>query len=433
MEEDKAWSVRPSLLRGVALLVFGLGGFSAWAFTAEIEGAIPASGHVEVEARRQIVQHPDGGLVASISVREGEKVAAGQEILRLDGTELEARRAELERGLREAWARLDRLWAELHGESGVAYRAELRASAGADPEIAAVLREETRFFELRRASLERMSRLLDERRRRSEEAIRAHFVQLEAGEMRLRLAQELLAAQETLLQSGASARSTVLNLRIELERLRSERGAQEAQIAEARGDIAGYEGEILRLQDAWREEAQSMMRQIQPEEARMREQLRVVETRLGRLALRAPMAGAVLDLRVHTVNGVIAPGAEAASIVPADAPLVLVVRLAPTDIDRVRPGQPATLRFPNFDSRVTPEIPGLVRIVSADAIVDPATGIRHFTAELEPAPEGRAAMEKLALRPGMPVEAFILTGARTPASFLLKPVADYLAHALREE
>ncbi|WP_018634189.1 HlyD family type I secretion periplasmic adaptor subunit [Neomegalonema perideroedes] len=435
MEQEKAWSVRPALFKGLAALGLGLGGFALWAFTTEIQSAVPASGHIEVEARRQIIQHPDGGLVASISVQEGEMVEKGQEILRLDGTELEARRAELDRGLRESWARLDRLRAEILEEPRVAYRPELRASAEADAEIAALLREETRLFDLRRASLERMLRLLEERQRHSEEAIRALLIQLGSSDLRLQMAQELMAAQEILLQSGASSRATVLNLRIELERLRGERGGLEAQIADARGEIAEYEGEILRIQDVRREEAQSMMRQIQPEEARMREQSRVVQTRLGRLALRAPMAGAVLDLRVHTVGGVIGAGAEAASIVPADAALILVAEISPADIDRVYAGQAATIRFPNFTARTTPEIEGTVKTVSADAMTNPATGARYFTVELTLSAEGRRFLEAdgRELVPGMPVEAYIRTGGRTPASFLLKPVEDYLSHALREE
>lgn len=145
------------------------------------------------------------------------------------------------------------------------------------------------------------------------------------------------------------------------------------------------------------------------------------------------MDGRVLGLQIHTVGGVIPVGAEVASIVPTDVPLVLTVEIDPRQIDRVHIGQDARIRFPNFNARTTPEVDGRVIMVSADVIDEPQTGRQYFLAELS-FPDGTETnLGGEPIIPGMPIEAFISTDARTPASFLLKPFADYWAYALREE
>ena len=175
------------------------------------------------------------------------------------------------------------------------------------------------------------------------------------------------------------------------------------------------------------------LRAVRVRPAEIRERLRLVETQISRLVLRAPMTGTVLGLQVHTVGGVVPAGAEVASIIPADVPLILSVEIDPGQVDRVHSGQEAMIRFPNFNARTTPEVEGLVTTVSADAVTDPATGRRFFIAEVKFATGAEAALGEVELQPGMPVEAFIRTDARTPASFLLKPMADYWAYAMREE
>ena len=140
-----------------------------------------------------------------------------------------------------------------------------------------------------------------------------------------------------------------------------------------------------------------------------------------------------LGLQVHTIGGVIPAGAEIATIVPTDMPLILTVEIDPRQIDRVHAGQDARIRFPNFNARTTPEVEGHVTAVSADSVTDPATGRRYFVAEMGLADGAQNALGDVILQPGMPVEAFIRTDARTPASFLLKPLADYWAYTMLEE
>jgi HlyD family secretion protein len=427
------WSPRRYITAGLLVILLGLGGFVAWALTTEIDGAVVASGRVEVEARRQMIQHPDGGLVAAIRVREGEAVAAGQEILVLDGTELMAQRALLDRELLEVWAKLDRLGAETRGDATLTFRPNLAEKAAAAPEVAALLADETAVFATRRTTLDQTLRQLGERARQIEASIAGRERQLAALRTQRDLVKQDLEKVQALLAEGLAESARATALQREEARVDGEIGQLEAGIAEARSTIAGFEVEKLRLQSSWLETAQAELRTLQPQEVELLGRLRVIDTQIDRLVLRAPMAGTVLGLKATTVGGVIPAGGEIAGIVPEDTPLVLLVEIDPAQIDRVRPGQAAAVRFPNFNARITPEVPATIKTVSADTIADPATGRRFFLAELTLDPAASAALGAQALLPGMPVEAFIRTDARSPASFLLKPLADYFAYAMREE
>lgn len=427
-----AWSPKSYILKGSLILILGFGGFVAWATQTQIAGSVTTSGQVEVEARKQSVQHPDGGRIAEIHVREGRQVAQGAPLLRLDGVELEAQRAILLRPLYETWAGLDRYRAETRGDARVLYREELRAAAQ-DPEIAEALESETRRFEERRAALEQTLAQLDARRQESEARIAGDQNQMRSKQVTLASLRDDLERKRHLQSRGFGTQDPVAELHRQISETEGEFLALQSSVAQAMSVIAGLEAEALRIKAEWREAAQREMRALQPREAEYREQLRLIDTKIERLVLRAPMAGQVLGLRAHTEGGVIGAGAEVAAIVPADAPLILQVRIEPVDIDRVHVGQEATLRFPNFNARITPEAPGRVERISADALEDPATKLRFFTAELKLEPGAEEILQGKALTPGMPVEAFLRTDVRTPASFLFKPVTDYFAYAMREE
>lgn len=427
------YSPRSHIRTGLLILGVGLGGFIAWATFTELHGAVLAPGEVAVEARRQAIQHPDGGLVAALHVKEAQFVRAGTPILTLDGTELTAQRALALRERAETLARLDRLLAEVRNDAQVAYRPALTAMAGGIEDLDSVISGETALFEARRATLRQTTAQLTERTVQTEALISGRTLQLTATREQLALIREELAAQEVLLDQGLTQKTRVLALRREAAQLAGQIGELEASIAEARSSIAGFKVERLRLEAEFREEAQAELRTLQPKEAELAERLRVIEIQLRRLVLRAPMSGTVLGLQAHTVNGVIPAGQEIATIIPSDTPLILMVDVDPRQIDRVHQGQPARIRFPNFNQRTTPEVDGTVVSVSADAITEATTGRRFFRAELMLAPEAEKMLNDQILHPGMPVEALIQTDARSPASFLLKPLADYWAYAMREE
>jgi HlyD family secretion protein len=414
-------------------LIIGIGCFVVWALSTGINGAVIAPGHITVEARRQAIQHPDGGVVTALHVREGSIVAAGDPILTLDDQDLIAQRAILLRELVELRARQDRLLAELRGETTVTYAPDLYELGANMAELDIILNDETVLFNARRETLLQSDAQLSERQVQTEAIIAGRERQLTAARRQLDLVTEDLTAQENLLERGLTNTSRVFPLRRDVIQLEGEIGSLEASIAESRSAIAGFEVERLTTQATLRQEVQTEIRTLQPRVAELREQLRLIDTRIARLTLRAPMQGAVLELQIHTIGGVVPPGAEIASIIPDDVPLVISVQIDPAQIDSVFTGQIAGIRFPSLNARTTPEVEAHVTTISADAVQDPTTGMNMFTAELTLTDPAREALEGITLQPGMPVEAFIQTDARTPASFLLKPLADYWAYALREE
>ncbi len=426
-----SWPVGGPVRWSLLILAVGFIGALAWASVVEIHGAVIAPGSVEVEARRQAVQHPDGGVVAAIRVREGERVEAGAALLELDVTELTAERALLTRQFLEVRVRLDRLSAEARDGERLVFR-DARA-AGDNPVLATLLADERALFETGRSAVEQTVAQLEERKAQTRAWVEGMRRQLDATRRQLSLIAEEARVKETLLERNLIPKPEVSRLLREEARLKGIAGEIEAEIARGRSAVAAYEIERLRVLTERREKVQDERRALQPREAELAERLRVVETRLARRVLRAPMAGVVHGLRVFTVGGVIPAGAEVAAIVPEGVPLVLVVHVEAGQIDEVSPGQEVTVVFPSFNARTAPEFAGRVRTVSADALVDETTRERFYTAEVSLSAESEVEARTRGILPGMPVEAFIQTRARTPIAFLLDPFTDYARHAFREE
>ncbi len=417
----------------MGLLVLGIGfaGAVAWASVTEIHGAVIAPGSVEVEARRQAIQHPDGGTVAALPVRDGDRVEAGAAILELDADDLVSEKVLLTRQLQEARARIDRLAAEARSRDEVVFRDT--DDAVNNPVLTALLSDERTLFETGRESLMQTVAQIEERKIQAAAYIEGLQLQTAATQDQLNLVSAEVRDKEALLEQNLIPKPEVLRLRREEARLKGTLGELEAEVARSRSTLASYEIERLRILAERREKAQGEMRELQPREAELAERLRVVENRLERRVLRAPMTGVVHGLKVFTVGGVIPAGAEVAAIVPEGVPLVPRVRVDAAQIDEVRVGQEVTVMFPAFNLRNAPEFTGRVHTVSADALVDEASGARFYTAEVELTEESEAEAQARGIVPGMPVEAFIRTRARTPIAFLLDPFTDYIRHAFREE
>ena len=432
-QSKNIWSPRKPILIGTAAILLGVGAFGAWAAVTEINGAVVAGGLIQVAERRQQIQHPFGGVVSEIPVRDGQRVKAGDTIIRLDDTELKAQATLLARAVFEAQARLDRLNAEVLNKENLVFRGGLLAQASTDANLKSVLDDEKKLYVTRRDGVLQTTKQLTERKAQTEAVIGGRERQLEAGKAQLALINDELIGAEGLLKKKLIEVSRVSGLRREAARLLGSIGELEAGIAEARSSIAGYEIEKLRYLSNWSEQAQGELRTLQPKEAENRERLVVIETQMKRLSLTAPMDGVVYGMKIFTIGGVVPAGGEIAAIIPDDAKLVFSVRVEPTQVDRLVIGEPVIVRFPSFNSHTTPELDGELRYISADVLSDPNTGVSYYTAEVVLKP---GALEKLGnktLLPGMPVETFIQTGARSPLSFMIKPFTDYIDYAFREE
>jgi HlyD family secretion protein len=427
------WNAGAALRLGyvsAALLVFGLGG---WAAFSSIAGAIVAPGQLKVETNRQVVQHPEGGVVGEILVEDGDRVKAGDVLIRLDGTLLRAELAIVESQLFESLARIGRLTAEQELAERIAFDPELLEVAAAQPEVASLVDGQRRLFEARMDTKRRETAQLRERQSQLREEIRGIEAQREALGRQLGFIEGELRDQRGLLERGLTQTSRVLSLEREKARLEGQIGAFTAQIAQSEGRITEIDIQITG-RDAMRlEEAITELRDLTSKAAELREKrLSALET-LSRLEVRAPRDGLVLGKTVFAVRSVVRPADPIMYIVPTEEALVVASQVPVTDIDKVYPGQPARLRFSAFSSRTTPEIDGSVKKVSADALTDERSGLSYYTAEIAISEAGLAQLDGLTLVPGMPVEAFIQTGERSPLSYLMQPLTDYFNRSMRED
>lgn len=425
-------SARRPLLIGFAALAILVGGFGGWAVFTTISGAVVAPGQIEVELNRQAVQHPDGGLVAEVAVREGDIVAAGDVMIRLDGALLSSELTLVEGELFEIKARRGQLEAERDGSEAIRFDAELTEAAQDRPDLDQLMERQRHLHEARRASRESETAQLERRRDQITTQIEGIEAQRRALDTQVALIGDELADQRGLLERGLAQASRVLALEREQARLEGARGELTAAAGEAAERITEIEVEILRIGTRTREEAITTLRDLGVRELELAERRRALSTRLARLDIRAPVSGTVFGLGVFGPGAVVKPAEPLLYLIPRDRPLVIASRVPAVDIDEVYSGQSVTLRFPAFDRRTTPEIEGRVSRLSPDAFADERTGQRYYRAEIVLAEGEEAKLSDLALMPGMPVEAFIRTGERSPLDYLLRPVAVYFNRAFRE-
>ena len=417
-------------LGGLALLILGFGG---WASFSEISGAVIAPGQIEVDQNRQVVQHPDGGVVAQILAQEGDSVRQGQLLIQLDATRLGSELAIIEGQLFELMARRGRLEAERDDKPEPVYDALLRDSAASNQDAAVLMAGQSQLLAARRASRAQEVAQLAKRRSQIDTQITGISAQSQALGQQLELIEQELKDQQTLLDRGLAQAGRVLALRREQARLSGQLGELTAQRALAQERATEIDLEVIKLRTQQREEAITRLRDLQFRELELAEQRRALLDQRDRLAIRAPASGIIYGLQVTTPRSVIRAAEPVMFIIPQDRPLVIAARVDPIHIDKITLGQPVNLRFSALDQRTTPELTGEVAKVSPDAFVDQARGLSYYRAEITlPEAEQAKLPENIRLLPGMPVEAFIRTGDRTPLAYLTKPLTDYFSKAFRD-
>ncbi len=433
MSDASKWSARKPLTLGFLGLIVLVGGFGAWGAMTQIAGAVVSSGRFEVDRNRQIVQHETGGTVAEILVDEGDTVEAGELLLKLDGAQLTSDLTIVEDQLFELMARRGRLEAERDEAETIAFEHELISVGRIDEDVQELIDGQSNLFNARRMSV---AQEIEQLSKRSGQ-IRSQIVGIEAQEVslseQLALIEEELANQKSLLERQLTQAGTVLSLQREAARLNGQLGELAASKAQAEGRITEIDIERLKLSTGSREEAITRLRDLRARELELMEQRNALREEIDRLNIRAPVSGVIYDMQVRTPRSVIRAAEPVMFLVPQDRPLVIAARVDLIHIDQLVAGQDVTLRLSALDQRTTPELYGQVVQISADAFEDEATGQSYYRAEIV---LNDGEVEKLAegtvLIPGMPVEAYIKTGDRTPIAYLVKPMADYFARAFRE-
>lgn len=424
---------RLPLVIGLSAIVLLVGGLGVWGTATRIAGAVVARGSVTLESDRQVVQHPDGGVVGEILARNGDRVAAGDVLVRLDGTFLRTELVIVQRQLMEIYARRKRLEAERDDAEAPDY-SDLPTYSLLPPEaVAEQTAGQTSLFEARRTSIAQTARQLREQQAQIERQIEGYTAQRDSLDRQLALIAAELADVQNLFDRGLIESSRLLVLQREEAQLVGEIGRLNALVAEARARISGLEIEILRLSDTRRETAIAELRDLQYAEISVEERNISLTEQLARLDVRAPVDGTVFGSRVFAVQSVVQAAEPMMFLVPGEQPLRVSARIDPVDVDQVHAGQAVSLQFTSFNRRTTPEVPGEVLFVSPDVQTDEASGTTFYEAIIIPDPDAVAELDDLRLMPGMPVETFLRTDDRTPLSYLVQPLAVYFQRAFREE
>lgn len=424
-------SLRRLMLGSVLVLTLGVGGMLGWAAATPLERAVVGTGALIAEGKRKQVSLLEPGILRDLLVREGERVAAGQPLLRLDTTQAEAAAQQAQALYWGQSVRAARLVAEQSDARRFDPPVGAREAAAANPAIGAVIEAERRLFAARWAAFDGALGVHRTRIAQLQQQQQAVAAQREASATRLRATREELSGVQRLLASGYATRTRLWELQRNEAELLGNLGQQQATEAQTREQIAQAEAEMAALalnrqQDVARDlqEAQALLADA---EQRRRGALDV----LNRREVTAPEAGTVAEIRFVTPGSSIGAGQPVLDLVPLDDRIVAETRVALTDTEMVQAGQPARIRLSAWRTHELPLLPGRVIFVSPDRQVDQG-GNAFFLARVEIDEAALAAQPGVTLVPGMPVEAYLLGERRTALDYVLRPLRDSLRRSLRD-
>ncbi|WP_157198012.1 MULTISPECIES: HlyD family type I secretion periplasmic adaptor subunit [Methylomonas] len=421
----------PIRLIGVIILLVAFGLFALWSYWAPIDGAALASGVITVKSHRKTVQHLDGGIVNQIFVKDGDIVREGDTLLILDGTEAHSQ-LEVLRGQSIALsAQLARLEAERDRKARIEFPDNL--SRLDDTRVAEARTSETELFSARRVAFEGQISVLKQKinqlstqivgikgQRQSKQALSESYGE-EAKDLKELLA-EGFADKQRLRDTERNHASNAGDI-----------ASLTSQIAAAEIQIGETKLEILQLEKKFQEEVSEKLSEIQSQLYDVNQRLAATADKVSRIEIKAPVSGRVMGLTIHTQGGVVMAGNPILDIVPQQEDLIIDARVSPLDIDRIRLGLVAEVRFSAFKQALTPTTEGKVIHISADRFVDEKADAAYYQAEVELTPESLQKLKNLELVPGMPVEVMIRTGERTVVEYLMQPITDAFARAFRED
>lgn len=424
-------AIRRHLLVGLVMVGVMAVGAGGWAVATPLASALIANGTLVVDSYVKKVQHPSGGIVSILRVKNGDHVEAGDILIRLDQTQTRANLAIVEKRLIELEARRVRLIAERDEAKDVPFDAAF-GNQIEKPLVAEAVAGEAKLFAARRASRDGQTAQLKERVEQLDQEVGGLEAQVLGKDQEIGLINKELTGVRQLLNKGLTQLTRVNSLEREAARLTGERGNLTASIAQTKGKITETNLQILQVDDDLQTEVEKELREIEGTIGEFEERRVTAEDQLKRVDIRAPQAGIVHELSVHTTDAVIAPGETVMLIVPAADRLEAEVKIAPQDIDQLGLGQEVQLHFSAFNQRTTPTLAGTVQRIGADLTRDPQSGQTYFLARVAVTSEEIAKLGSLKLLPGMPVEAFVQTGERTALSYLVKPLSDQIERAFKE-
>lgn len=435
-EIKQASTTNASILTHSAAVIFlaigllvGLGG---WAALAKLAGAVVASGRVVVEGNSKKIQHLSGGIVSEIDVAEGDRVEAGQVLLRLSATIVQANLSIVENTLAQLYSRRARLGAELAEASSFTVPEDLEALTNLKAAKTFIDSEQS-LFNSRRNALSGMKKQLATRKDQLADEARGLSVQVEATDNELAIVKEDVSKTQELYKKGLVTLQRLNLLKRQLSNLEGQQGQYMAARAQTVGKLSELDLQLLQLDEDRKSEVTKDLTSIEATVAEYEERLAATRDQLDRLDIRSPIAGRIYQLSVHNINGVIQPGEVLMLVVPEKEELAIEANIVPKDIDQIYVGQPVTIRFTAFNQSTTPDVSAEVAVVAPDLQTDSRTGTSYYSLRIKPRKAGMEHIPGGRLYPGMPAEVFIQTSERSVLSYFVKPFQDRLKKTFVQE
>lgn len=430
--EDKAVADARRWSRiGYAILAGTFGLSIVWSSLAPLSSAVVAQGSVKVDSSRKKIQHPEGGVVKAILVKDGSTVKAGDVLVQLDETKAGAAYGVVKGGREVALAAQARLEAERDERASIVFPKALTSQAN-EPQIAEILRSQESVFNARRASRIGEVGILE----RQIGSLRSEIAGLQSQQ---RSKQEQAASVKaeldglaSLASQGMVEKTKIRTIERDLTRLLGERDELASKVASANTAISEKELKKFQVKKAFHEEVVAELKKVQAENFELIERESATRYTLEQTELRAPVDGTVTDLKIHTAGGVIGPGEVVMEVVPSSDRLIVEGKVLPPDIDRVALGQDVGVKLHAFNARTTPELKGKLSYVSADAVLDPRTETSYFIVKVTVSADELKRLGDQKVQPGMQTDVFIITGERTFLGYLFQPLADSFNQAWRE-
>ena len=426
----EASNVRRTVVYGLVLVAIVFGGIGTWITFANLAGAVVATGTVKVDLNRKTIQHLEGGIVKEILVRDGDKVKAGQPLIVLGDVRISATVEVLEGQLYAEQAKAARLIAEREQADHIEFPAELAAAT--DPRAVEAMKTESTFFETKRRVLLDQIALLKDQAKEASSEIGSLSQRADAEVAAAALLQQEVEANEKIEAEHYVSKVHVLGLKRGIEDYKARRGEHLANMAQTRQRIIDLELRTVGLRDKYIQEAAAQLTEVEAKIYDLEERLRPSVDALERQHIVAPISGTVVDLKVFTIGGVIAPREPLMDIVPADNPMIIEAEIPLDSIDDIHVGQEADIRLSAYKRRSTPLVYGKLIYVSADRLADRSGEKQYYLARIEVTPESLAEAGNLHMSPGMPAEIFIRTGDRTALDYMLAPITASLRRSFRE-
>ena len=422
---------RRSSLAGWSVLVGFFVLFGGWSIVAPLASGVHAPGELRVVSERQVVQHPDGGIVKDLLVREGDTVEKDEILMRLDPLQTNSEFARLENQLNAVRAERARLEAVRDRQSSITFPEELLKKAS-DPEVSHLMEMERKVFEAEQRSIDNISKLIDERIAQLESQITGSKTRLDSTLNQMKIIDEELAGVQQLYDKGLERKPRLLSLQRAKEQLRGTAGQLESAIAQSQQSIGEQKLRMSSIETEHRDKTAAALRANSIRLQDLQQNESVWKDRVARIEIRSPADGQIVDLRKHTEGGVVGAGEVIMSVVPAHDELIGVVKIKPKDIDALMIGVPVQLMLSYFNPRTTPPVDGILTSVSLDAITDPR-GQEFFEARILIDPASlKINIPDAQLTAGMQVSALISVGERTLFEYWMTPLLSSLHQAMRE-